>query len=229
MSRHPRRRHITLHASPPAARPDYQVRAAHEHTYPRAIRLVQSGMVDVRLWRLNLSPRGIAEAFDLVAAYDDGVLRAIIQVGVESLSGIGVIYQSPRRKSVGQTMAQQVSLQGERGNRRGIRHWARHRRRAALGDAPLPLRNQQHRITRYYTQLGSTLPNRLQSRVATMPYQIELQNPLVGAGLTGFETVACLRHQCMREHRMSAVDRRRQPPHWGNPHAARNHATPQPG
>ena len=52
-----------------------------KHTYPRAIRLVQRGMVDVRSLATHAFPlEQIAEAFELVAAYDDGVLRAIIRV-----------------------------------------------------------------------------------------------------------------------------------------------------
>ena len=52
-----------------------------KHTYPRAIRLVQTGMVDVRSLVTHTFPlERIAEAFELVAAYDDGVLRAVIQV-----------------------------------------------------------------------------------------------------------------------------------------------------
>ena len=52
-----------------------------KHTYPRAIRLVQTGMVDVKpLATHHLPLERIAEAFDLVAGYEDGVLRAMIQV-----------------------------------------------------------------------------------------------------------------------------------------------------
>ena len=52
-----------------------------KHTYPRAIRLVQTGMVDVKPLATHVFPlERIAEAFEMVAAYDDGVLRAIIQV-----------------------------------------------------------------------------------------------------------------------------------------------------
>ncbi len=51
-----------------------------KHTYPRAIRLVQAGSVDVKpLTTHQFSLERIVEAFDLVAAYDDGVLRAVIQ------------------------------------------------------------------------------------------------------------------------------------------------------
>jgi len=52
-----------------------------KHTYPRAIRLVQTGMVDVKSLGTHTFPlERIAEAFEMVAAYDDGVLRAVIQV-----------------------------------------------------------------------------------------------------------------------------------------------------
>jgi L-iditol 2-dehydrogenase len=52
-----------------------------KHTYPRAIRLVQTGMVDVKSLVTHTFPlERIAEAFEMVAAYDDGVLRAVIQV-----------------------------------------------------------------------------------------------------------------------------------------------------
>jgi len=52
-----------------------------KHTYPRAIRLVQTGRVDVRSLATHFFPlERIAEAFELVAAYGDGALRAMIQV-----------------------------------------------------------------------------------------------------------------------------------------------------
>jgi len=52
-----------------------------KHTYPRAIRLVQSGVVDVKPLATHVFPLArIVEAFELVSAYDDGVLRAIVQV-----------------------------------------------------------------------------------------------------------------------------------------------------
>ena len=54
-----------------------------KHTYPRAIRLLQRGMVDVKpLITHTFSLERIVEAFEMVAAYEDGVLRAIIQVSV---------------------------------------------------------------------------------------------------------------------------------------------------
>jgi L-iditol 2-dehydrogenase len=55
-----------------------------KHTYPRAIHLVQTGMVDVKPLITHIFPlERIAEAFEMVAAYDDGVLRAVIQVSDE--------------------------------------------------------------------------------------------------------------------------------------------------
>jgi L-iditol 2-dehydrogenase len=52
-----------------------------KHTYPRAIRMVHKGLVDVKPMVTHLFPlERITEAFDLVVAYDDGVLRAVIQV-----------------------------------------------------------------------------------------------------------------------------------------------------
>jgi L-iditol 2-dehydrogenase len=52
-----------------------------KHTYPRAIRLIQRGMVDVKpLITHTFSLERIAEAFEMVAAYEDGVLRVVIQI-----------------------------------------------------------------------------------------------------------------------------------------------------
>jgi L-iditol 2-dehydrogenase len=52
-----------------------------KHTYPRAIRMVHKGMLDVKSPATHLFPlERITEAFELVVAYDDGVLRALIQV-----------------------------------------------------------------------------------------------------------------------------------------------------
>jgi L-iditol 2-dehydrogenase len=52
-----------------------------KHTYPRAIRLVQTGMVDVKPLATHQFPlERIDEAFELVADYRDGVLRAMIQI-----------------------------------------------------------------------------------------------------------------------------------------------------
>jgi L-iditol 2-dehydrogenase len=51
-----------------------------KHTYPRAIRLLQSGAVDVKPLITHIVPlECIAEAFETVAAYDDGVLKAVIR------------------------------------------------------------------------------------------------------------------------------------------------------
>ena len=52
-----------------------------KHTYPRAMRLVQAGMVDVKRLASHEFPlERIDEAFELVAGYRDGVLRAMIQI-----------------------------------------------------------------------------------------------------------------------------------------------------
>jgi L-iditol 2-dehydrogenase len=52
-----------------------------KHTYPRAIRLVQAGLVDVEALVSHRLPLArTAEAFEMVAGYRDGVLRAVIQV-----------------------------------------------------------------------------------------------------------------------------------------------------
>ncbi len=51
-----------------------------KHTYPRAMRLVQSGALALDpLATHSFSLTRIAEAFETVAAYHDGVLRAIVQ------------------------------------------------------------------------------------------------------------------------------------------------------
>jgi L-iditol 2-dehydrogenase len=51
------------------------------HTYPRAIRLVQAGLVDLSSLASHLFPlERIVEAFEMVAGYKDGVLRAVIQI-----------------------------------------------------------------------------------------------------------------------------------------------------
>jgi L-iditol 2-dehydrogenase len=53
-----------------------------KHTYPRAIRMVQRGLVDIAPLATAPLPAGThRRAFELVAGYRDGVLRAIIQVG----------------------------------------------------------------------------------------------------------------------------------------------------
>jgi L-iditol 2-dehydrogenase len=52
-----------------------------KHTYPRAIRLVQAAQVDLKPLATHLFPlERITEAFNMVAGYHDGVLRAMIQV-----------------------------------------------------------------------------------------------------------------------------------------------------
>jgi len=52
-----------------------------KHTYPRAIRLVQTGAIDVKSLATHMFPlERIVEAFEMVAAYDDGILRAVIQL-----------------------------------------------------------------------------------------------------------------------------------------------------
>jgi L-iditol 2-dehydrogenase len=52
-----------------------------KHTYPRAIRMVHTGILDVKPLVTHTFPlERIAEAFDIVAAYQGGVLRAVIQV-----------------------------------------------------------------------------------------------------------------------------------------------------
>jgi L-iditol 2-dehydrogenase len=51
-----------------------------KHTVPRALRLLEAGMLDVRPLATHRLPLArIGEAFDMVAGYEDGVLRAIIQ------------------------------------------------------------------------------------------------------------------------------------------------------
>lgn len=53
-----------------------------KHTYPRAIRMLTTGMVDLGILATHrFSLDHIVEAFELVAARQDGVLRAIIDVG----------------------------------------------------------------------------------------------------------------------------------------------------
>jgi L-iditol 2-dehydrogenase len=53
-----------------------------KHTYPRAIRMVDRGLVDVEALATHaFSLEEIQKAFELVAGYEDGVLRAMIRVG----------------------------------------------------------------------------------------------------------------------------------------------------
>ncbi len=56
-----------------------------KHTYPRAIRMVAYGMIDIAALATHRFPLDrIAEAFELVANYRDGVLRAMIEIGTEA-------------------------------------------------------------------------------------------------------------------------------------------------
>lgn len=53
-----------------------------KHTYPRAIRIVEKGIVDIKpLATHSFSLEQIQQAFELVAGYKDGVLRAMVQIG----------------------------------------------------------------------------------------------------------------------------------------------------
>jgi L-iditol 2-dehydrogenase len=53
-----------------------------KHTYPRSIRLVQSGMVSVKPLATHTFPlERIGEAFELVGAYADGVIKAVVEIG----------------------------------------------------------------------------------------------------------------------------------------------------
>jgi L-iditol 2-dehydrogenase len=73
---------MTMTASP-ARRKGLTIKLVRrmKHTYPRAIRLVQKGLVDVKPLVTHLFPlERIADAFEMVVDYDDGVLRAVIQV-----------------------------------------------------------------------------------------------------------------------------------------------------
>jgi L-iditol 2-dehydrogenase len=52
-----------------------------KHTYPRAIRLARTGQVNLKPLATHSFPlEQIREAFDMVAGYQDGVLRAMIQI-----------------------------------------------------------------------------------------------------------------------------------------------------
>ena len=52
-----------------------------KHTYPRAIRMVQKGMVEVRSVARPVLPLDqVRTAYEMVARYEPGVLRAIIQI-----------------------------------------------------------------------------------------------------------------------------------------------------
>lgn len=53
-----------------------------KHTYPRAIAMVQDGLLDVQSLVTHRFPLArAAEAYQLVASYKDGVVKAIIEVG----------------------------------------------------------------------------------------------------------------------------------------------------
>ena len=52
-----------------------------KHTYPRAIALVERGVIDVRTPVTHRFPlERAAEAFELVASLQDGVVKAMIEV-----------------------------------------------------------------------------------------------------------------------------------------------------
>lgn len=52
-----------------------------KHTYPRAIRLVEAGLVDLKpLITHQLTLEFLADAFEMVAAYNDGVIKAIVSI-----------------------------------------------------------------------------------------------------------------------------------------------------
>jgi L-iditol 2-dehydrogenase len=58
-----------------------------KHTYPRAVSLVHRGMVDVGSLVTHLLPlERVIDAFDRVAAYEDGVLRAVIEVNSSAVT-----------------------------------------------------------------------------------------------------------------------------------------------
>ena len=52
-----------------------------KHVYPRAIRLVETGMVDVKPVVSHLvALENLQDAFEMVAGYKDGVIRAVVQM-----------------------------------------------------------------------------------------------------------------------------------------------------
>jgi L-iditol 2-dehydrogenase len=52
-----------------------------KHTYPRAIRLTSAGLVDLKPLVTHLfSLESLAEAFEMVAAYEDGVIKAVVRI-----------------------------------------------------------------------------------------------------------------------------------------------------
>jgi L-iditol 2-dehydrogenase len=55
-----------------------------KHIYPRALRLVQTGQVDLKSLITHSFPLSqVGQAMELVAGYRDGVIKAVIQVGAE--------------------------------------------------------------------------------------------------------------------------------------------------
>ncbi len=57
-----------------------------KHTYPRAIRMVQTGLVDIKPLATHRFPlENIRDAFEMVAEHSDGVLRAMINIGAEGI------------------------------------------------------------------------------------------------------------------------------------------------
>ncbi len=55
-----------------------------KHTYPRSIRLVKTGMISLEPLATHTYPlERVAEAFELVGAYGDGVIKAIIEIATE--------------------------------------------------------------------------------------------------------------------------------------------------
>jgi L-iditol 2-dehydrogenase len=54
-----------------------------KHTYPRAIRMVQTGLVDIDILATHsFTLDSLQEAFEIVASHSDGVLRAMINIGI---------------------------------------------------------------------------------------------------------------------------------------------------
>jgi L-iditol 2-dehydrogenase len=52
-----------------------------KHTYPRAIRMVASGLLDMNPYITHtFSLESLSDAFEMVAAYDDGVIKAIVRM-----------------------------------------------------------------------------------------------------------------------------------------------------
>jgi L-iditol 2-dehydrogenase len=52
-----------------------------KHTYPRAIRLVETGMIDLKpIVTHSFSLEDLPEAFEMVAGYRDGVVKAVVRI-----------------------------------------------------------------------------------------------------------------------------------------------------